>query len=121
MGANGTNYGPQYTFLTNHGLVLSYIFYQPGHTVAEISSHIGITERTIRKIIPDMLAEVYIVCKKNGRRKEYIPNPEVLLRHNTKEGILESNILFAYTPKNIVSGDRSQQFPRGLALMLPPK
>ena len=118
MSSNGTNYGPKYTFLTNHGLVLSYIFHHPSHTVREISNHVGITERTTRKIIPDLLAEVYIVCKKTGRRNEYIVNPEVLLRHNTKEGILESNLLFAYNPKNIVRGVR---IPRGLALLLPPK
>ena len=43
-----------WTFITNHGLVLGYIYHNPDHTAREISNHVGITERTTHKIISDL-------------------------------------------------------------------
>ena len=37
---------PGWTFITNHGLVLSYISGNPISTAREIAGHIGVTERT---------------------------------------------------------------------------
>ena len=87
----------RWTFITNHGLVLSYIFHNPSHTAREISNHVGITERTTHKIISDLETEGYIDRKKSGRRNEYIVDPEVPLRHHTKQDILVSNLLAALT------------------------
>jgi len=86
-----------WTFITNYGLVLSYIFHHPSHTAREISNHVGITERTTHKIISDLETEGYIDRKKTGRRNEYIVDPEVPLRHHTKQDILVSNLLAALT------------------------
>ena len=86
-----------WTFITNYGLVLSYIFHHSSHTAREISNHVGITERTTHKIISDLETEGYIDRKKTGRRNEYIVDPEVPLRHHTKQDILVSNLLAALT------------------------
>ena len=86
-----------WTFITNPGLLLSYIFHQPSHTAREISNHIGITERTTHKIISELEDEGYIDRTKTGRRNEYIVDPEVPLRHHTKQDILVSNLLAALT------------------------
>ena len=86
-----------WTFITNHGLVLSYIFHNPSHTAREIANHVGITERTTHKIISNLETEGYIDRTKSGRRNEYIVDPEVPLRHHTKQDILVSNLLAALT------------------------
>ena len=43
-----------WTFITNHGLTLVYLFENPSHTAREIADYLGITERTIHKIIKDL-------------------------------------------------------------------
>ena len=54
-------------FITNHGLVLSYIEHNPSHTAREISIEVNITERTTHKIIKDLEDAGYIIKEKKGR------------------------------------------------------
>ena len=86
-----------WTFITNYGLVLSYIFHNPSHTAREIANHVGITERTTHKIISDLEEAGYIDRRKSGRKNLYTVDPEVPLRHHTKKDILVSNLLAALT------------------------
>jgi DNA-binding transcriptional ArsR family regulator len=72
---------PEWTFLTNHALVLSYIAHHPQVTARELAYAIGITERTTRKIISDLLETSYIAKKREGRRNRYRVNPDLDLRH----------------------------------------
>jgi predicted transcriptional regulator len=89
--------GGNWTFITNHGLVLAYIFHNPSHTAREIAAHVGITERTAHKMISDLEEAGYIGRQKSGRRNVYEVDPEVPLRHHTKKDILVSNLLAALT------------------------
>lgn len=70
-----------WSFLTNHGLVLTYIGRYPDSTGLEIAQAVGITERAARKIVADLLAESYIEREKVGRRNSYRLNAHQLLRH----------------------------------------
>jgi DNA-binding transcriptional ArsR family regulator len=72
---------PEWTFLTNHALVLSYIAHYPRITARELANAAGITERTTRKIIADLLETGYIAKKREGRRNRYRVNPDLTLRH----------------------------------------
>ena len=90
---------PRWTFITNHGLVLSYISHNQRSTAREIANHIGVTERTTHKIISDLEMTGYIERRKNGRRNEYRVDPELPLRHHTKQDILVSELLDALTAK----------------------
>jgi len=72
---------PEWTFLTNHTLVLSHVALHPRITARELSDAIGITERATRKIIADLLEAGYINKKREGRRNRYRVNPELPLRH----------------------------------------
>lgn len=72
---------PDWAFLTNHALVLSYIAHHPRITARDLASSIGITERTIRKIIADLLAAGYITKKREGRGNRYRVNSDLSLRH----------------------------------------
>ena len=87
----------KWTFITNHGLVLSYIFHNPSHTAREISINVGITERTAHKMISDLEEAGYIRRRKSGRRNLYQVDPELPLRHHSKNDILVSNLLAALT------------------------
>ena len=92
---------PGWTFITNHGLVLNYIYHYPSHTAREIANHVGITERTTHKIIADLEAAGYIERKKVGRRNVYRVDPGLPLRHHTKQDILVADLLDALTAKNL--------------------
>ena len=93
---------PRWTFITNHGLVLSYIYHNPKSTAREIANEIGVTERTTHKIISDLEAAGYIERRKSGRRNIYDVDPELPLRHHTKQDVLVSELLEALTSKEDV-------------------
>ena len=88
---------PRWTFITNHGLVLSYIYHNPSHTAREIASHVGITERTTHKIISDLEAEGYTERRRVGRKNMYSVDPGLPLRHHTKQDIFVEDLLDALT------------------------
>ena len=72
---------PEWKFLTNHALVLSFIANHPRITARELADNIGITERATRKIIADLLEAGFITKKRDGRRNLYGVNTELTLRH----------------------------------------
>jgi biotin operon repressor len=74
-----------WTFLTNHGLVLSVLAKYPRITGRELAATVGITERATRKIISDLETEGYITKKKEGRGIRYRINPDLPMRHETYE------------------------------------
>ena len=86
-----------WTFITNHGLVLRYIYQNPTSTAREIADVIGVTERTTHKIISDLEREGYLSKRKVGRRNVYSVNPDLPLRHHTNEDIKVSELLEALT------------------------
>lgn len=88
---------PKWTFITNHGLVLSYIFQNSTSTAREIANHIGVTERTTHKIISDLEVAGYIKRQKIGRRNVYNVDPQLPLRHHTKTDIVVEDLLESLT------------------------
>ena len=90
-------HSPKWTFITNHGLVLSYIFHNTTSTAREISNHIGVTERTTHKIISDLEYAGYIRRQKIGRRNLYNVDPQLPLRHHTKTDIMVEDLLESLT------------------------
>ena len=89
-----------WTFITHHGLVLSYIYQKKTSTAREIAEHIGVTERTTHKIISDLEREGYLDKRKEGRRNVYSVNPDLPMRHHTIEDINVSNLLTALTSRD---------------------
>ena len=78
---------PEWTFLTNHALVLSFITRKPNITARELYIVIGITERSVRRIIADLYNAGYINKEKEGRRMRYHINPDLPLCHDTQRDI----------------------------------
>ncbi len=90
----------RWTFITNHGLVLSYIYHHPTSTAREIADQIKVTERTVHKIISDLERAGYIARRKSGRRNVYSVDPNLPLRHHTKKDIIVSELIEALTYRN---------------------
>ncbi|MDZ4230705.1 MAG: winged helix-turn-helix domain-containing protein [Dehalococcoidales bacterium] len=70
----------EWTFVTNHGLVMASIAKNPEKTAREIGDDVGITERTAHKIIMDLEREGYITKTKVGTRNIYHIHPNVPMR-----------------------------------------
>ena len=95
------NKASRWTFITNHGLVLSYISHNSTSTAREIALSIGVTERTTHKIISDLEEAGYITRRKSGRRNVYSVDPNLPLRHHTKKDIIVSELLEALTSRDL--------------------
>jgi len=87
----------RWTFITNHGLILAYIFHNPSHTAREIANHVGVTERTTHKIISDLEEAGFITRRKNGRRNVYSVDQGLPLRHHTQRDVLVEDLLHLLT------------------------
>ena len=92
---------PRWTFITNHGLILSYLSHKASSTAREIAMYVGVTERTTHKIISDLESEGYITRRKVGRRNVYSVDPQLPLRHHTKQDIMVSELLEALTNESM--------------------
>jgi DNA-binding IscR family transcriptional regulator len=70
----------EWTFVTNHAMVLASIAKNPDVTAREISNDIGITERTTHKIITDLDKDGYITKSRVGVRNTYRLHPELPIK-----------------------------------------
>jgi DNA-binding IclR family transcriptional regulator len=73
---------PNWTFLTNHALVLLCIADDPEARLRDIAARLNLTERTAFGIITDLVEAGYVVKEKDGRRNRYhiqahLPLPEL--------------------------------------------
>ena len=71
----------EWTFITNHGLVLAYLYYYPGSTAREMAAALHVTEWTVHKIISELEKEGYVRRQKVGRSNIYHVNSFLPLRH----------------------------------------
>jgi predicted transcriptional regulator len=70
----------EWSFITNHGLVLAAIAKHPQRTAREIGDDVGIRERTAHKIITDLDKAGYITRNKVGRKNTYRIHPNVPIK-----------------------------------------
>lgn len=85
----------EWTFLTNHALVLSFLAKHPRITALDLAEAIGIRERAVRRIISDLEFAGYIKKKRDGRRNTYTINLDMPLRHQTHQHVAIGNFLEA--------------------------
>ncbi len=85
----------EWTFLTNHGRVLTYIAKYPRTTTREIARVAGITERAIQKIITDLESSGYVARHKEGRCNSYEVHPELPMRHRMEREHAVGDLLLA--------------------------
>jgi DNA-binding Lrp family transcriptional regulator len=70
----------EWTFVTNHALVLASIAKRRGQTAREIGDDVGVTERTAHKIILELEDAGYITKTKVGVRNSYKIYPRLSLK-----------------------------------------
>jgi DNA-binding transcriptional regulator PaaX len=93
----------QWTFVTNHSVVLSFIARHPMITAHELALEVGISERAIRRIIAELQDGGYLTKKKKGRRIQYQVKHHAPLRHETQEDKVVGNLL------KVLSAQRKKQ------------
>jgi len=69
-----------WTFVTNHALVLASIAKNSDKTAREIGDDAGVTERTAHKIIVDLEKDGYITKTKVGTKNTYRIYPELPIK-----------------------------------------
>jgi Mn-dependent DtxR family transcriptional regulator len=83
----------EWTFLTLHAAVLSLISMNPRRKGTELADELGVTERTVRKVIADLCSAGYISIRKEGRGNLYEINHDLKLRQDTHREIAIGNLL----------------------------
>lgn len=78
---------PSWLFLTNHGAVLLSLAGDPMIRISEIAQLVGVGERAVQQIIGDLVAEGYVVRRREGRRSRYEINRTAHLRHPLFEDV----------------------------------
>ncbi len=98
---------PNWTFLTNHALVLSLLASHPRITALDLAEAIGIRERATWKIIADLEADGYIRKKRKGRGNTYTVNLDMPLRHEMHQQVAIGNLLETLACKRIAGSTQS--------------
>lgn len=70
----------QWSFITNHGSVLLTINLEKQITARKIAEKVGITERSVLRIIKELEEDGYLSIKRVGRENAYTVNPGGKLR-----------------------------------------
>lgn len=73
--------GAGWTFLTNHSHVLLVLCKEPELPLREVALRVGITERSVQRIVSDLEAAGYVEKEKQGRRNTYQLRTDAMLRH----------------------------------------
>jgi DNA-binding transcriptional ArsR family regulator len=82
-----------WTFITNHGAVFLLISQAQSITAREIAARIGITERSVMRIIRDLEQGGYISRRREGRRNFYTINEDAGLRHGIARHAMVGDLL----------------------------
>jgi DNA-binding Lrp family transcriptional regulator len=77
----------KWTILTHHGAVLMHVAAHERITALELAVRLGITERSVRRIVADLEADGYIRKEKAARVNRYTVSREMPLRHADFENI----------------------------------
>ena len=75
-----------WTLLTGHGRVLVEIAHHPGARIRDVSTVVGLTERTVQAIVADLEAAGYVTRTRAGRRTLYTVNQDSVFRHPAQDG-----------------------------------
>ena len=83
----------KWNFITNHGLLLLYISQNPQCTMREMASALGLTERTIQRVLDDLEAEGYVTWQRTGKGNIYEINNTRGLKHELTRDVIVGDLL----------------------------
>lgn len=87
-----------WTFITNHGSVLALISQHREITAREIANTLGITERSVHRIITHLEAEGYVQKRRVGRVNRYTVKHDLPLRRSDQRDTAVGELLKVLTP-----------------------
>lgn len=114
----------QWTFVTNHAVVLTSIALNQSITARELALTAGITERAVRGIIKDLETEGYLNKEKEGRGVRYHIRGDLPMRHRTQQDKMVKDLILllgngnAHTTKGPQTS-RAVDTPTELSLAMP--
>ena len=76
---------PQWTFVSNHALVLRSLLHDPKARQRDIAAEVGITRGAVQRILHDLADSGHLKIERVGRRNQYRINPAASLRHPNVE------------------------------------
>lgn len=82
-----------WTFITNHGAVLALVGQHGQITARLIAAELGITERSVMRIIKDLEEAGYIQREREGRMNHYLVNSKAPLRRQEKRDVVVGELL----------------------------
>lgn len=80
-GADKSDSGAKWTFLSNHTHVLICLHRDPDLTLREVSNLVGITERSVQRILGELEEAGYVRRERKGLRNHYRFRLSAPLRH----------------------------------------
>jgi len=83
----------KWTFITNHAAVLTLLDGEEQLTSREIALSLGITERSVVRIIKDLETDGYITKRKEGRQNRYTVNKDLPLRREDQQEVQVRTLL----------------------------
>jgi len=83
----------EWAFLTNHGLVLTWLGKHPDSTGLETAQAVGITERAARDVLADLQDCGYIDWERVGRRNHYHLNSTKPVEHLSGRAVTVGELL----------------------------
>lgn len=90
----------EWSFITNHGLVLAAIAKRRHSTAREIGDAVGITERATHRIINDLERAGYVTKEKVGRRNQYQIHPDTPLKDEASDAAVgELLMMLGWKPR----------------------
>ena len=72
---------PKWTFLSNHSHVLICLHQDPELTLREVANRVGITERSVQRILGELEEAGYLRRERRGLRNHYRFKTNAPLRH----------------------------------------
>lgn len=93
----------KWTFLTNHSHVLVCLQRDPFMRAKDIAQQVGITERSVQRILTELTEYGVLVKEKDGRRNRYLIDVSMKLRHPLEHHRAVADILalFEHEPKPV--------------------
>ena len=82
-----------WTFLTNHGLMLCAVARDPDATLRVLAERVGITERAATAIVGDLVREGYLTKRRIGRRNSYRVVSRKHFRHEVSREIVVGDLI----------------------------
>lgn len=85
-----------WTLITNHGAVLALIGQQHETTARALAHTLGITERSVQRIIRDLENAGYITKERSGRNNCYRVHEHLPLRRREQRDVLVGDLLHVF-------------------------